>query len=754
MYNKLTNLRRGRPWQTLLLAVLFAWLLPQTAHAVAYLEDSGNYTVSLGGTNIVYFEAPVYDCKGLDQWITDGNLRVSVDGGSTMTIFSWHSAEKDIDNDNTTLSCYFTTTAEGFFDITLGNSRSTSRLTKDNAGNRTLQRNSDGKTFSFSAEWVVPYNLLGKTLTFTWGVKRDGNGYDNIPVSGLKTATVKMPEASAKMTPFVSPAMLNNNNPGKLEVPWYIPADDLVKASYEYDDGYGKHHSVEIKDMKSGTIMLDANEPHRNFCLMVSYNEKGDKGTYPIENQKSEVKNIAMIHAPTGLTLTPSYGNNAKVELKWSVPYMDDEDLTPTDFFEIQRSLTGKEEDFVTIFEQFYAKTDKKSVYTYTDSTLVEAIAERMLKNGGTLDNVTYRVRRIITQDWGWGSQNNCATTASCSLDKMHLLRIADYTSRWEDQRAYTVRVSWDYADDRSAVWDERAEMKVLVLSRNRDGEQVDSTIVTLNPTERQQRYTVVTLSRPCVYYDIKVYVERGESPIPLFDDAEEYFFPIRTAADWNTFRQKVIDAKGDYDVNARLYTDISTQNSCGDESYPYRGTFDGNGHTLTININYNTSYQSPFRYVGNATIKNLHTAGTIQTTAQYAGGLIGYVVNGCNVTIENCCSSMTINSSNNTNGGFVSRLGDNSTLLIRNCKFDGSFEGDGHANGGFIGYCQNESSATIENCLFAPDHITTGMASCQTWARGDGHILNVINSYATREYTYYIVNRNANDWNTFRSMV
>ena len=754
MYNKLTNLRRGRPWQTLLLAVLFAWLLPQTAHAVAYLEDSGNYTVSLGGTNIVYFEAPVYDCKGLDQWITDGNLRVSVDGGSTMTIFSWHSAEKDIDNDNTTLSCYFTTTAEGFFDITLGNSRSTSRLTKDNAGNRTLQRNSDGKTFSFSAEWVVPYNLLGKTLTFTWGVKRDGNGYDNIPVSGLKTATVKMPEASAKMTPFVSPAMLNNNNPGKLEVPWYIPADDLVKASYEYDDGYGKHHSVEIKDMKSGTIMLDANEPHRNFCLMVSYNEKGDKGTYPIENQKSEVKNIAMIHAPTGLTLTPSYGNNAKVELKWSVPYMDDEDLTPTDFFEIQRSLTGKEEDFVTIFEQFYAKTDKKSVYTYTDSTLVEAIAERMLKNGGTLDNVTYRVRRIITQDWGWGSQNNCATTASCSLDKMHLLRIADYTSRWEDQRAYTVRVSWDYADDRSAVWDERAEMKVLVLSRNRDGEQVDSTIVTLNPTERQQRYTVVTLSRPCVYYDIKVYVERGESPIPLFDDAEEYFFPIRTAADWNTFRQKVIDAKGDYDVNARLYTDISTQNSCGDESYPYRGTFDGNGHTLTININYNTSYQSPFRYVGNATIKNLHTAGTIQTTAQYAGGLIGYVVNGCNVTIENCCSSMTINSSNNTNGGFVSRLGDNSTLLIRNCKFDGSFEGDGHANGGFIGYCQNESSATIENCLFAPDHITTGMASCQTWARGDGHILNVINSYATREYSYYIVIRNANDWNTFRSMV
>ena len=139
---KPTNILRGRPW--LLLLVLFAWLLPLTAHATAYLEDSDHYMVSLGGSNIVYFEAPVYDCNGLDQWITEGNLKVSVEGGSETTVFSWHSAEKDIDNDNTTLSCFFKTTADGFFDITLGNTRSTSRLTRNNEGNRTLQRNSDG----------------------------------------------------------------------------------------------------------------------------------------------------------------------------------------------------------------------------------------------------------------------------------------------------------------------------------------------------------------------------------------------------------------------------------------------------------------------------------------------------------------------------------------------------------------------------------------------------------------------------------
>ena len=513
--------------------------------------------------------------------------------------------------------------------------------------------------------------------------------------------------------------------------------------------------------MKSGTIMLDANEPHRNFYLMVSYNEKGEKGTYLIENQKSEVQNIAMIHAPTGLTLTPSYGNNAKVELKWSVPYRDDEDLTPTDFFEIQRSLTGKEEDFVTIFEQFYAKSDKNSVYTYTDSTLVEAIAERMLKDGGTLDNVTYRVRRLITKDWGWGSQNNCATTASCALDKMHLLRIADYKSQWEDKQAYSVRVSWDYADDRSAVWDERAEMKVLVLSRNRKGEQVDSTVITLNATERQQRYTVVNLSRSCVYYDIKVYVERGESPLQLFDGVEENFFPIRTAQDWLTFRNRVQAAAGKYEVNARLYADISIENTVGlYEQYPYCGTFDGNGHTLNVNISGGSLNSiAPFRFVDDAIFRNLHITGNINTSQKFAGSLIGRIRNGHSVVIEGCRSSVTLNNTINgdaTMGGFLGLVGDNASVILRNCKFDGSFKGDNCShNSGFIGCCLDKATATIENCLFAPEQISTKIDNCATWARKyDSSKLSVINSYATREYSAFIVIRNANDWNTFRNMV
>ena len=55
------NPLQGRPW--LLLAVLFAWLLPQKA-AATYVDEKDNYYVSLGGTNIIYFTAPVYDMDG------------------------------------------------------------------------------------------------------------------------------------------------------------------------------------------------------------------------------------------------------------------------------------------------------------------------------------------------------------------------------------------------------------------------------------------------------------------------------------------------------------------------------------------------------------------------------------------------------------------------------------------------------------------------------------------------------------------
>ena len=81
------DILRGRPW--LLLLVLFAWLMPQRASADTYVDSPNNYTVMLGGTNIVYFAAPVYDMDLADCWVQEGKLKVSVEDGAETTIFTW-----------------------------------------------------------------------------------------------------------------------------------------------------------------------------------------------------------------------------------------------------------------------------------------------------------------------------------------------------------------------------------------------------------------------------------------------------------------------------------------------------------------------------------------------------------------------------------------------------------------------------------------------------------------------------------------
>ena len=766
MYNNLSKTRRGRPWLMLLLTALFAWLLPQQAAAdLSYEDDPDNYTVELGGSNVIYFTAPCYDTSGADTWIYDGNLRVSVDGADPITIFHWES-KTNIDNDKTTLPVNFTTTADGFFDITLGNSRNTFRLTKNNGGWKDVVRNSDGKTFGFSAEWAVPYNLLGKKLRFTWYVKRNGNSATVLDrqVPGLQAKEISMPAASAKLEPFVSLPMLSTNNPGKLEIPWFLASDSIVSAHYEYTDDTGKRHEEKIEKVKSSSILLDANVPYRNFRVVCSYKEASDKGSYLIENQGSAVQNIPMIHAPVGLTARQLDGQDLKVEVKWNIVYPDDEDLTPTDFFEVQRSITGEEKDFVTIQQLPYISVSKQSTYTFVDNTLMDDITPDMLVNGGTLDKLTYRVRRTITKDWNW-AKNTCSST-KCVVDNLHLLRIKNYSAKWEDKNAYTVRVSWNYADEHGAVWDERAQMVLRVMSRNKAGAVVDSLIYNLDQNDRAQCYKIISLSRSCVNYDIEMYVEQGESPINDLDQVENYFFSIRSVEDWQDFNKKVEAAGGQYDLNARLYADITVNTVLGwQEGSPYRGTFDGNGHTLTVNYDgsansaYDNDYIAPFRYVTNATIKNLHVAGTISTKGKHAAGLIANARSGSKIYIENCRSSVTIKSSYNgatDNGGFIGRQS-GATVIINNCKFDGAFEGENSAeNGGFVGWVARGSTLSINNSLFAPDHLTTKGDKCDTWAVLDNQDVtySVVNSYATREFSSTVLISNADDWTTFRNKV
>ena len=206
--------------------------------------------------------------------------------------------------------------------------------------------------------------------------------------------------------------------------------------------------------------------------------------------------------------------------------------------------------------------------------------------------------------------------------------------------------------------------------------------------------------------------------------------FLINNADDWATFCNLVALGYTFSDQTVKLTADIiSVSEMVGvSETYSFQGTFNGDGHTLTVNYNSSANNAAPFSHVSNATIKNLHVAGTITTSAPFAGGIVSE--SHAALTLTGCVSSVAINSSkagDGTHGGLVSTLsGSGNTITIDGCVFDGSFATiNGTINcGGFIGWGVY-NKPTITNSLLKPSSVDANMlgSNFARWHTGDGGI-------------------------------
>ena len=221
----------------------------------------------------------------------------------------------------------------------------------------------------------------------------------------------------------------------------------------------------------------------------------------------------------------------------------------------------------------------------------------------------------------------------------------------------------------------------------------------------------------------------------------------ISSTSDWNTFSTNVNNGTSYSGQTVYLAADINVTTMVGTSSNRFSGTFDGQGHTLTVG--YGTAADSltaenaaPFRYVDGATINNLHTAGDIYTKAKFGAGIIAQMYG--TVTIENCRSSVAIrsrviNSSGNdgTHGGLIAVTNSSSELTIRGCVFDGKLLGPETACcGGFIGW--RKGGANIYNSLFDPEEVTVSTSHSATFARNDVDTYNCYFTYLLNDGTNY----------------
>ncbi|MBO1364425.1 hypothetical protein JHU38_11760 [Prevotella sp. A2931] len=133
-----------------------------------------------------------------------------------------------------------------------------------------------------------------------------------------------------------------------------------------------------------------------------------------------------------------------------------------------------------------------------------------------------------------------------------------------------------------------------------------------------------------------------------------------------------------------------------------YSGTFDGQGHTLSVNWNSKDhSSIAPFYSMDNVTIKNLHVKGQI-TNRGNVSGLILRVHE--TATVSGCTIDMTLKSTEEMAGLIYEIYG--AQVTITDCLVKGNFDSSMNNIGGFV-YSQG-GTCNMANCLYAGTNYAT----------------------------------------------
>ncbi|MBR4521574.1 MAG: hypothetical protein IKO58_00290 [Prevotella sp.] len=207
-------------------------------------------------------------------------------------------------------------------------------------------------------------------------------------------------------------------------------------------------------------------------------------------------------------------------------------------------------------------------------------------------------------------------------------------------------------------------------------------------------------------------------------------------------------------DIDYTAYKDGASAIIGNVENKPFKGEFDGQNHTITMDITACWTRSGLFGTIDeNSKVHNLKVAGKITATNKnQIGGICGLLKGGAK--IYNCISAAEIvdnQSGDGTIAGVSAVTYGAST--IENCAFYGKISAPSRdGNGGIISWSNNGAETTIKNCLIVADI---------SWAGGADFGRNnpsVINCYKTGQndeqlengqMTYNLNNKlsGAEDW-------
>ena len=151
------------------------------------------------------------------------------------------------------------------------------------------------------------------------------------------------------------------------------------------------------------------------------------------------------------------------------------------------------------------------------------------------------------------------------------------------------------------------------------------------------------------------------------------------------------MDASGSYTLTKDI---IVTEPYASD----FSGTFDGNGHTVTLDITSGSANTGLFKkLVGGATVKNVITSGSITVNANNVGGITGVADTELGaITISNCKNEAAIKGNKVVGGILGGCTEDDHALTISACANEGNISGTRNI-GGICGTLEN--AHFIKNC-------------------------------------------------------
>ena len=166
--------------------------------------------------------------------------------------------------------------------------------------------------------------------------------------------------------------------------------------------------------------------------------------------------------------------------------------------------------------------------------------------------------------------------------------------------------------------------------------------------------------------------------------------------------------------------------------SKKFEGTFDGNGRTVTVNVNVNKAYAGLFGS-NNGQISNINVAGTISGTSN-VGGICGYNFN--NGKIINCSNSATV-----TGTSYVGGICGNNMGSITKCSNEGSITAEDFYAGGIAGKNGTYSKdAFVENCT------NSGNVTCNSYKNYTGYDDKEM-AYYYDSSSYKVIGKVGNSW-------